>query len=105
MDLIITTILQYPYIWNYDRPLNLFAMGSFFLGLFLQFLLLKKSWKFLLISALLLVASLCCEYLYQTIRGMEAFGPAIFGMFTYLAFFGSLLGVLWYFVWTKVRDS
>lgn len=105
MDLIITTILQYPHFWNYDRPLNLFAAGAVLLGLLLQVLLLKKSWKFLLIPVLWLVVSLCCEYLYQTIRGMEAFGPAIFGVFTYLAFFGSLAGILGYFVWTKVRHS
>jgi len=105
MDFIITTILQYPFFWNYDRPLNLFSIGAFLLGIFLQLLLLKKSRKFFLIPVLWLVVSLCCEYLYQTIRGLEAFGPAIFGIFTYLAFFGSLLGILVYFVWTKVHDS
>jgi len=105
MDLIITTFLQYPFFWNYDGPLNLFSIGAFLLGVFLQLLLLKKSRKFLLIPVLWLVVSLCCEYLYQTIRGLEAFGPAIFGIFTYLAFFGSLLGILVYFVWTKIHDS
>ena len=103
MDLIITTILQYPDFWNYDSPLNFLAVGAFLFGLFLQFLLLKRGWKMLLIPAIWLVVSLCCEYLYQTIRGLEAFGPAIFGIFTYLAFFGSILGILFYFVWTKVR--
>lgn len=105
MDLIITTLLKYPDFWNYDKPLNLLAIGFILIGFFLQVLLLKKSRKLLLIPVLWLVVSLCCEYLYQTVRGMEAFGPAIFGLFTYLAFFGSLLGILGYFVWTKVRHS
>jgi len=103
MDFIITTILEYPAFWNYDQPLNLLALGAFFVGMLLQPLLLRKGRIWFLLSPFWLVVSLCCEYLYQTIRGFEAFGPAVFGIFTYLAFFGSLFGTLVYIIWTKVR--
>ena len=103
MDLILTTILEYPAFWNYDQPLNFMALGSFFLGMLMQLLLIRKGRIWLFLPLVWLVVSLCCEYLYQTIHGLEAFGPAILGLFTYLAFFGSLLGILIYILWTKVR--
>lgn len=103
MDLILTTILEYPAFWNYDQPLNFMALGALFLGMLLQLLLIRKRRIWLFLPLIWLAVSLCCEYLYQTILGLEAFGPAILGLFTYLAFFGSLLGILIYILWTKVR--
>lgn len=105
MDLIISTILNDPAFWNYDSPFHLLAVAALLVGMFLQILLLRKSRKLVLFPIFWLLLSLVCEYLYQIIRGFEAFGPALFGIFTYLSFFGSLLGILIYIIWTKVRHS
>jgi len=105
MDLIITTLLTMGPFWNYDFPFNLMAGIALLFGLILQILLLRKSRKLILFPLFWLALSLSCEYLYQVITGFEAFGPAIFGFLTYLALFGSILGIFVCQLWTKVRHS
>ena len=104
MDLIITTIFTMGPFWSYDNPFHIMAWIALLFGLVLQILLLRKSRKLILFPLFWLVISLSCEYLYQVITGFEAFGPAIFGLLTYFALFGSLLGTFFYSIWTKVRS-
>lgn len=105
MDLIITTLLTMWSFWNYDYPFNLMAWIALLFGLVLQVLLLRRNRRLILFPLFWLVISLSCEYLYQVIRGFEAFGPAILGLLTYLALFGSILGIFIYKFWTRIHHS
>ena len=101
---ILTTILEAPAVWKYAFPLNIIVIGFFVLGGTAQLLARRKKWKWFILPLVWLAVSLGCEGIYYADGTFDAFGVAIFGLMTYLACFGSLLGTLFYLIWTKVRN-
>ena len=105
MDLIICTLLEAPAVWKYAFPLNVIAIGFFVLGGAAQLFALRKRWKGFVLPLVWLAVSLGCEGIYYIDGTFDTFGVAIFGLMTYLACFGSVIGPLCYLIWTKVRNT
>lgn len=103
MDPVICALLDQPAVWEYVFPLNVILIGLFLLGIWMQLLFSKRGRKWFLFPLVCLALALSCEYIYYVTGTFEAFAVAIFGMMMYLAFFGSVIAILTYLIWTKVR--